>query len=50
MERGNNIQTSSRKAEMIALLLTGGLCAARKRRTRPGILGKHGILGGGCHD
>ena len=43
MQRVNKVQTSAQRFEMIAPLLTDGLCAAEKRRFRLEILEKHGI-------
>ena len=43
MERGDKIQTSTERFEIIAPLLAGGLCAAEKRRVRHELLEKHGI-------
>jgi transposase InsO family protein len=43
MERENSLQTSTERFEMIAPLLTDGLCAAEKRRIRAEIMEKHDI-------
>jgi transposase InsO family protein len=43
MKREEKIQTSTQRFEIIAPLLTDGLCAAEKRRFRQEILEKHGI-------
>ena len=43
MERQNKIQTSTERFEMIAPLLSDGLCAAEKRRVRLEIMEKHSI-------
>jgi len=43
MERQNKIQTSVERFEMIAPLLSDGLCAAEKRRIRLEVMEKHGI-------
>ena len=43
MERENRVQTSTERFEMIAPLLSDGLCAAEKRRIRMGIMETHGI-------
>ncbi|MCL2105100.1 MAG: DDE-type integrase/transposase/recombinase [Kiritimatiellaeota bacterium] len=43
MERANRVQTSTERFEMIAPLLSDGLCAAEKRRIRLEILDAHGI-------
>jgi transposase InsO family protein len=43
MNRENKIHTSAERFEIIAPLLTDGLCAAEKRRFRHEILEKHGI-------
>ena len=43
MKRENKVQTSAERFEMIAPLLSGGLCAAEKRRHRLEIMELHGI-------
>ena len=43
MDRQNKIQTSAKRFEMIAPLLSDELCAAEKRRIRLEIMEKHGI-------
>jgi len=41
--RDNKVETSTKRFEMIAPLLTGDLCAAEARRVRQEIIEKHGI-------
>jgi transposase InsO family protein len=43
MKEGDKIQTSAERFEMIAPLLSGGLCAAEQRRYRLEIMELHGI-------
>ena len=43
MDRANKVQTSTQRFEMIAPLLTDGLCAVEKRRFRLDIMEKHGV-------